>query len=278
MSERPLGKRYSHVYLSPEGEPVRDSERMRRRLAFFFTKEIVRTGDLVGLVRTELGIDVPMGPERALWGKYFETVELRDLLDTITLVWHVAGSAAMRWLEFVERVFREEHTAFTVDACGGVHIHVDAEFQRNRVATVAQLAKPRYTAAAIAFEGGYAALDGDPPDTKSAVRDVFDALEIVFKLAFPRASRLGASEINQLLKPAIGQLYAGNDGHAARLICSSLGEWVNSAHHYRHSPGTEEPAPPPMGVAVALISSGATFLRWLIETDQAFLNTAPAID
>ena len=56
---------------------------------------------------------------------------------------------------------------------------------------------------------------------------------------------------------------------AATKFLDGLIGWVRSIHEYRHGQEVEEPAPPPLGLAVAMVSSGATYLRWLAELDQS---------
>ena len=52
-------------------------------------------------------------------------------------------------------------------------------------------------------------------------------------------------------------------------MLASLKDWVDAAHFYRHEPGTEEVAQPPLPLAVYLVSIGASHLRWLAELDGA---------
>lgn len=61
---------------------------------------------------------------------------------------------------------------------------------------------------------------------------------------------------------------------AANKMMLSLCDWTGGGHFYRHEPGQEEPAPPPMDYAVMTMSTGAGFLRWLAEIDRA--ATSPA--
>jgi hypothetical protein len=56
---------------------------------------------------------------------------------------------------------------------------------------------------------------------------------------------------------------------AANKSVSALADWVDACHNYRHEEGVEEPSQPPIELAVELISTGASFLRWLISIDPA---------
>ena len=66
-------------------------------------------------------------------------------------------------------------------------------------------------------------------------------------------------EIYKEQKPAI---------YVAHKQLNSLREWIDAAHFYRHEPGTEEPAQPPIEIAIELVSQGAAWLRWLVTMDE----------
>ena len=182
---------------------------------------------------------------------------------------HGRPSRAEIWQSFVARALTEECVGYRLDAECGVHYLVDEQFARNRVATLAGLCKDRYAAARHAFKEGMAALDGVEPNTLPAVRGVFEANENVFKLMLgPNVLRLTEKEIDKHLRPIILTRYEGRSKEAARKMLSSFGDWVDGMHFYRHAPGSPEPSPPPIDLAVAIIDSGAAFLRWLIEIDS----------
>jgi len=44
-------------------------------------------------------------------------------------------------------------------------------------------------------------------------------------------------------------------------------EWIDAAHFYRYEPGTDEPAQPPLELAIELVSIGAAFIRRLARLD-----------
>jgi hypothetical protein len=99
---------------------------------------------------------------------------------------------------------------------------------------------------------------------------VFEALEIATKLLDGRAARLGATEVERYLKPhCLGRFADGStERGAANLFLSSMADWVNALQAYRHGQAVEEPNPPPLDLAIALLSSGATYLRFLIEVSE----------
>ena len=54
---------------------------------------------------------------------------------------------------------------------------------------------------------------------------------------------------------------------AASKLLSAFKDWINAAHFYRHEPGHQDPAQPPLMLAVQMVSVGASFIRWLAELD-----------
>jgi hypothetical protein len=276
--EPPVGELFSRVYLE-KGAPTQDSMRFRRRLAGYLLDVInnhfpraasLRT--LASVLHSELGVTFLHSAYDSGWNEFFETAELCDVLDTITLIAKNISSgnqdARREWQAHVARTIREENLGYRLDPQGGVHYFADAEFERNRVATIATLGSPRYRAALASFEAAQGALDAQPLDGKAAIRDTFEAAEIVFKLRFGVA-RLGTSEVQKHLRPAVQKVYVGNIPalNAANQLLEALASWTNGAHQYRHGQGLEEPAQPPLAFAIAMVSTGASYIRWLAEID-----------
>jgi hypothetical protein len=279
--DRPTGQRFSHVYLK-RGQPSPDSVRLRRRIAAYYVDNIDADEhyDCVRLIRRELRIsgnfEYKTGTEALI-----VSCELRDLLDAITLISRSIAKRqgdyvheyrerkAKQWAEFVERTFREENVAYTVDDLGGVHYFVDAEFQRNRVAALQCLGSSPYGAALAAFEAAYAALDEVPPDTARAVRSIFEALETVAKLVDESGNvkRLGETEVDKTLRSLCLSRYAASstERNTASIFLTSMAKWVSALQSYRHAQKVDQPNPPPLELTVALLSSGAAYVRFLVE-------------
>ena len=269
--EPPVGKLFSQVYID-RGPPARDSERLRTQICGALMR--INNLDLdaiASMIHVQLGIEVYN------WRDYFRDVPVQDFLDTITLIWRAMQSKGMPrpatyWRDFVRDAFRERNVGYQVDDRCGVHPLVDTEFDRNRTAAIAALQPARYRAALERFDAAHEALEAAPPDGKRAIEDTFEATEIVFKLLCdsPKVSRLAAHAVDQNLKPIVQSLYAGNGPalQAADLFLSAFMHWVNAAHNYRHGPKAESPMPPPLDLAIAMMSAGASFLRWLAEIDQ----------
>jgi hypothetical protein len=271
----PLGQRFSHVYLD-RGEPTQDSARLRRRMAAL-VYSFRDLEELRSAVPRQLGVDVPRGGG---WNQFFQECQLRDLLDLVTVAFQELvrtrsigfeeTNAQHRWVQEVRKIFAEENVHYTIDNHGGVHFQFDEEFARNRAAAIGALQNSRYANALHAFEGAMAALAKAPPDGKGAIRGVFSAAESIFKLILPNVPRLGAAELDGLA-PLLQKVYADDDTakSASAKMLSAIKDWVNGAHFYRHEPGTEEVAQPPLRLAVYIVSTGASHLRWLAELDAS---------
>jgi hypothetical protein len=276
MTDFPQGKRFSHVYLE-RGEPRADSARARRRISSTFLDIPSNARDgFSGLVERELGVELPSTGYGTHWSNYFASCELRDLLDTITLAYqHFSKSGrttvAASWLRDVNRVMQEENLRYTIDQQGGVHFAIDEEFARARAATISVLQTSRYKNVLNSFEQGETALGNIPPDGKGAVRATFASVEGLFRLMFPSAPRLTSSEIDRNLTASLQSMFAADPaaaGAAAKLL-ASFKDWVDAAHFYRHEPGREEIAQPPLTLAINLVSLGASYIRWLAEIDAS---------
>jgi hypothetical protein len=146
---------------------------------------------------------------------------------------------------------------------------VDSEFERSRIATLSQLGQARYSGVRELFEKAFAAMDSTPPDGKGAIRNVFFAAENLFRLMYPSSAQLSTSEVLKQLKPKIDAMYHDQKPaiYVAQKQLSAFKEWIDGAHFYRHEPGTEEPAQPPIDLAIYMVSQGSAHIRWLARID-----------
>ena len=274
-------KRFSLLYIE-RGKPGPDSDRFRKRLrTFYFEKLTSFEGDIIRGIHMELGATIPSGVMGYSIGMFFEEAPLRDILDSITIIYKVLeprayprfsspGSLQNEWLSFVRRVFKEENLHYQVDKTGVVHYLVDEEFERNRISVLKCLERKRYEGVRAAFEDAHRHLDSDPINKKAAVRSMFESVEILTKLMVPGITRLNKSVVQKDLKEIALKKYI-HDEVASRtidIIFNGFSEWVDALHNYRHGQGKEEPVEPPLEFTVYVLSSGASFLRWLIEMDE----------
>lgn len=282
----PVGQRFSLTYLE-RGAPLRDSERMRRRLEEKFGAMTGDWQDQSAFGRhwaQETGAPV----DRASNGTYyptrtFSTGELRDVLDVITVFYarlREIMTANQRlgfrtgperdpevWKAFVSKVFIEENLGYRLDAACGVHLHVDAEFEHARASTLAVLGQSEFTNARGAFEDAFRHLDSSPRDTKAAVRSIFEAAEILAKQLCPDAQNLNSKMIGLRLKPLVLQAYPGDETETKvwEGLLTGMGEWVNAMHNYRHGQAADEPVAPSIDLAIFVLSSGCTYVRALAD-------------
>ena len=277
VSKEPVGERFSLVYLR-NPELMADSKRMRRRLAALFCQfpGLARTG---AAIEQELGISAGYeARESYFWPKFLDRIDLRDVMDAITIRFSTindyrdAPDAEKRaaFLKEVSRIFAEEDVRYRVDKAGGVHFSVDAEFERVRTSTIAALGPARYDGVRTLFDQAFGALDKSPPDGKAAIRSAFFATESLFRLIYPSAHQLSGSEVQKHLKPTLDVRFDGQKPaiYLAQKQLAAFIDWIDGAHFYRHEPGTEEPAQPPLELAIYTVSQAGAHLRWLAAFDR----------
>ncbi|WP_041926859.1 hypothetical protein [Methylocystis sp. SC2] len=256
---------FSRLYLE-HGPPTRDSARMRRRLVEVWPA--VNEQQIASWITKRLGVEVPRDWHgEPVWSRYLSDADLRDVLDAITIAFLV--SRDRKFLIEVATIFREENVGYRVDEQGVVHFAVDVEFERAVQSTIRGLDDPRYGNVIASFKRIQPELNKDPPDGKQAIRASFDAVEALFKLMFSRAHRLGGGEAQTHLAPLVtDRSEEGAERRAALKWVSSFKEWIEACHFYRHEQGQPEPHQPHIDLAIALISGGITYLRWLATFDR----------
>ena len=251
---------------------------MRRRVASLLQgmRNTFHTGQVA---EEKLGIPATWSKNQD-WYACLASWSLNDVLDLITVIYqalsrehqerHYADPRPDAWVQQINDILTEENVAYEVDQKGGVHYRVDAEFARGRAATVAALVGARYENARDNFERGMAALSQASPNGKDAIRGVFASAEGLFRLMLTKSPRLTASEADKL-KPVVQKVHAGDAAAlgASMKMLESFKQWTEAAHFYRHEPGTEEVAQPPLELAIHLVSTGAAHIRWLVGLDQA---------
>jgi hypothetical protein len=279
----PTGRQFRHVYVG-RGEPTDDSAQFRVRLREYIASDrCVGYSPALSLFALRLGLEFPT-LEAA-----FQS-DIRVVLSFITVVAHelVREWGASRqggvgnptyfqrrykaFINFVGTALQEEHVAYRIDDSGGVHPLIDAEFQTNKSGAVAALEAPRYENVRTSLEKAFDKFTVAEPDTKSAVREAFDAAESLFKLILaPENPDLTSGTVQSELLPVINRAYEAahrSTISAATRTCNSFAKWADACHPYRHGHGSEVPVPPPIELAIVLVSQGASFVRWLAYVDQ----------
>lgn len=278
--EPPPGEYFSLVYLTPP-EPQDDSLRFRERIAAYCDRKLSGTAvtDAAHDLRIDRGIDLRAGDMGyVLFGDFFKTANLHDVFDGITALFRaiqrdeLAEEDAQNWREFVQIAMDGENLNYRVDKAGGVHYRVDEEFERGRAATIGILGDARYAAVAAEVGRAYERLAEKPRATNDAIWSMFKALETLTKLMVGEAkiTRLGDKAVDKGLKPIVESAYAEDTSEckAASALLAGLKGWVTAGHQYRHGQERENPREAPLEFAVAMLSSGASYLRWLAEIDR----------
>lgn len=295
MSDTPIGKRFSHVYLV-RGEPEKDSEKARFRLSKLVERsclpaESTRYGTSFDYekraqnrIENELGIKFASGitTVRAVdrWERYFNRISVTEMLDTITVVAsvlnriHAKDDRQSRFLNEARRILKEENLAYEIDQIGGVHPLIDATFSAAMESAISSLDDPRYAVSAQCINRIDGYLLQNPQDFIGAIRAVFGACENTFKLMYG-VPRLDAKTAGERISSDQQSLYRDHptlQGASAKTL-EAFKQWVNAAHFYRHEQGEEEPNQPAAELAILLVSQGLSFARWLAVLDRKRSDT-----
>ncbi|MBN9536807.1 MAG: hypothetical protein BGN99_03465 [Alphaproteobacteria bacterium 65-37] len=281
---RPLGRRFSHVYMD-RAVGLTDSPRLRRRISAEF-EAVLRPSETSDQYRLKSYLERKTGETVPVVGdwhylhfrQFLETSPLDTFLDSITLLaqFHPSNSnVSQAWITACSSIFREEQTAYSLDDAGGVHLHVDKAFQTDRALAVEALRGPRYEAAADLLAQAYIHLNGSRPSPRDAFKNAFDAVETLFKLMTGEA-RVGDREALKNVSPMLNARYKADETAktASQLLLKGFIDWVAAAHQYRHGPSEDGAAEPPPEVWQHLLSQAASHIRWLSDLDRWNLGAA----
>jgi hypothetical protein len=273
----PEGLRFSQLYMRhPELLP--DSQRMRNRLAMHVASSVGsdNLADLKHAIQADQGIILGDARFAYQWPGIYQQIQLRDLLDSVTTGFRtirhydpkITARKQRHFLEGCRKIFQEEQVRYRIDEQGGVHFAVDEAFESARALTLAGLSGSRYNGVRSLYDESFAALDAVPPDGKAALRAAFFATESLFRLMFPPAHQLSGGEVQKHLEPLVTVIYPNRPAvHLAQKLVASFKDWIDGAHFYRHEPGLEEPAQPPIELAIYMVSEAGGHLRWLAKLD-----------
>jgi hypothetical protein len=261
---------FSRAYLK-EPSALRDSLRFRRRLFGWFSQNLTGSEYLRFAydVIEELGASIAQYKVAGPYETFFIEGELRDVLDSITLMGKVCGDGRTGDLRvFVSRAFREESMGYVLNKAGRVRFSVDAEYERSRFSVIDGLGSGRFKAVRASVEDAFEKLDREPFETKAAVRSMFEAVETLCKVLGDHNEDLNERMIQKRIRPIAIDVYGATDSSAqsfAEQTVEAFIKWVNAGHRYRHGQKTEEPHDPPLELAVAFLSQGAAYIRFLID-------------
>ncbi len=281
------GKLFTQVYRQ-KAEKIRESDRFKRRIAGYLSAlENYSASDLRNFLRIESGHTVPIRVTYLDWDTYFNSLPFEEILDQLTLIGrHFVREDAQKgsgrsyssslfedWRKFISRAIEEENLSYSVDSKCGLHYSVDEHFSAERQAIILGLSASRYRAVRTAIEDCFRHFEGQPQDLKAAYRSIFEAVEILIKIMFPKESSLNSAAIKNSITPAVNRFYS-DDPIAVRFsaqMVQALEAWVNAVHVYRHGQKSHEPISAPIELATAALSSGVSFIRWLAFLDDALI-------
>lgn len=123
-----------------------------------------------------------------------------------------------------------------------------------------------------AFDDAYRHLDSNPPDTKAAVRSIFESIEILVK-QMVTTKNLNKWVVENTLKEKCLSLFTDDVSiQVVTGLFDSMSRWVDSIHYYRHGQPALEPVAPSEEIAIHIISTGSSYLRLLIQLDLRLSN------
>ena len=288
--------RYSLEYIE-KTETVQDSAVIRKRISSYYQNNIhyekfyysdVRSRSvekksydffIAKLIEQHLGISVPQ-----FSGSYsivYRTTELMQnctliqFLDIISVVSSTISKCANdgdlynQWVNFVEQVFREENSFFRIDSDGIVRPYVDKEFSQGYRSSLSLLDNDRYDHIRGIYKHAYDALRSDKSNTRVAMKDIFESIESLCKIMNSRIKGLNSKEITKYIEPICTELISDEDEkNYIKQMLSSMKKWIDAHHIYRHGQGKEEYSPPSLNAAILSLSTGSSYLRFLLEMDQ----------
>jgi hypothetical protein len=270
------GQLFSEQYSERDAPPL-DSKRFRLRIATAYEVMFPSHSRMpvADAIRLKLGVEVPFGYGGYLFSEFFAEAELRDVMDAATIIFDVlharySADAAGAWRAFVERAFKSENLPYRMDAKGGVHRVLDPEPDRNRTTALRSLAASRYTMVAAALGSAFAELERTRADAGKAVNDCLTAARTLVKLLTGANGALDKALIEASITPLVDRAYQADAAiaSASRHIVSSFGNWADAANAFEHGGSRKPPAIVPAELAALLVSSGAAYIRWLVELDQ----------
>ena len=281
-AERPVGKLFTDVYRE-RGEVRLDSDRFRIQLHQAFRDATTRDHghQFAKFLREHLGIDPPSGQGTMgiyyRWDDFFAKCPIDDLLNVITIIYKFGRATRERnmtdvWLNRIQHALVAQNMAYEVDEAGGMHLKVDIAFHRSAELTLECLAAARFDDASKAVAAAFDFLTHIQPDTKLAVINIFMAAETVFKLIANTGTSLTFGSVDKDLRSVVQARYREGDqagNQASNAMCSAIADWVNACQPYRHGQKTPDHVAPPMDLAIALVSSGADFIRWMVSLSSS---------
>ncbi len=278
-NEQKTGEFFSRTYLLAD-KPLSDDVRARLRMAAYLDEYYDDKEMEVGkYIELELGIVCrQLGPARYYinWGRFLKELAIKDFLDVMTAVIRFLPQrrkakdriqVEYNLLEFAKRVFVEQNLAYRIDNKGGCHPSVDAAFSILSRGLIRNLANQELDAAQDHISQAERSLLAGSFDARQAVRSTFDAVENLAKVIFKGSTQLNKTLIVDRLGPFLVEAGGKSETErkASEKLVNSLIDWAEAAHFYRHASGSTDVDPPSESFALAFVSQGFSFVRWIAD-------------
>lgn len=177
---------------------------------------------------------------------------------------------ANEWRDWLAASFVEENLAYEVDEKCGVHFKIDSVFADEASGVLLGLSSSKYKAAQRYAQSAIKFITAAQPDTENAVVEAFKAVETVAKL-MAKGAGLNGKMIDDEIGPLVVSRYGGDiatKGSTTKLLLA-FKAWADAAHFYRHAQGVATHSPPPIELAILLVSGAFTWLRFLLSLDAS---------
>lgn len=276
--------KFSQFYFPPE-EYVTDNVKMRIRLGSYVHSlsfwSDVGNYSLGRKIQQEEGIDIPSYYAKDGSFVYnletlFRQIEIKVLLNIISVVFVALSDWKKKkeYVDFVNRCFAEEGLAYIVNVDGTVRFRPDQEFERNRISTLKSLVGSDVVAVLDAFNNAFNEFQSDINKSKSSLRYIFEANEIMFKkLSKPQFNfdQLNSGNIEKMKNHVMTDVISHLDDtakNATNKFFEAYKKWTDGMHPYRHGQDTESYENPPVDITIFALSNGASYLRLLASLHE----------
>ncbi|WP_448173307.1 hypothetical protein [Rhizobacter fulvus] len=252
----------------------RDSPRFRVRVKTLFEHAVINLGfsdRIDSMLRMHAGIEVDRNHNDGtpMWDWFFDRTPIANVLTALTLthryIARVRADEVQSFVAFVRKVLSDENLGYRMDDDGSFRFSVDEDFAAQRTATLKGLGHEELASAREHYEAAFAAMN-EPMDPRAAIREVFEAVEVVARVIAPNYKNLNGAMIRSDLLAAAQATMPGDAtqrDEAWPRVFRSFAEWVDAIHFYRH--GQPAGRNPTEDFAVFILSTGGGYLRLLCQ-------------
>lgn len=271
--------KFSEFYLPPKNL-LKDSERARKRIGTHLHSISFKLNNyfLGRKIKSHIGVDIPMyqslsGDYQFDFETFINTVSIIDFLDLMTIVYLTIEETQQKkdWKLFVKNCFQEEGMAYSVDDECCMRYTPDLEFEMSRDHTLAGLQDEEFRTVRKAFNLAFDDFQKNPKKNKSAIRHIFEAIEILFKKItrpkynFDQPNETNIEKSKQYILDKIAYQIDDTEKKSLPKVFESFKNWTNSMHPYRHGQNTDDYDNPSDNLTILALSQGAAYLRFLIS-------------